>query len=136
MILHNLFLNNKIRNLIFLILICESIVAQKSMRELEAKNYSYFEESINQSDSVKSKQIARLWIAKSKSEKKWIQLTKAYRAIIFLEYEKKRLNYADSLINAAKRTKDAETIGQAYLTKGIIYYNQKKHNEALDNSLS
>lgn len=135
MILYNLFLNNKIRNLIFLILICESIVAQKSMHEFEAKNYNYFEESINQSDSVKSKQIARLWIAKSKSEKNWIQLTKAYRAIIFLEYEKMRLNYADSLINAAKKTIDAETIGQAYLTKGIIYYNQKKHNQALDNYL-
>jgi AraC-like DNA-binding protein len=135
MILYNLFLNNKIRNLIFLILICESIAAQKSMQVFRAKNYSYFEESTNQSDSVKSKQIARLWIAKSKSEKNWIQLTKAYRAIIFLEYEKMRLNYADSLISAAKKTKDAETIGQAYLTKGIVYYSQKKHNQALDNYL-
>ena len=104
MILYNLFLNNKIRNLIFLILICESIAAQKSMQVFKAKNYSYFEESINQSDSVKSKQIARLWIAKSKSEKNWIELTKAYRAIIFLEYEKMRLNYADSLISSAITT--------------------------------
>lgn len=105
------------------------------MQELEAKNFSYFEESINQSDSVKSKQIAKLWITKSKSEKNCIQLTKAYRAIIFLESENNRLKYADSLLTAAKKTKDAEIIGQAYLTKGIIYYNQKKHNQALDNYL-
>ena len=43
--------------------------------------------------------------------------------------------YADSMIYTAKKSMDNALIGSAYLSKGIVYYAQKKHNYALDNYL-
>lgn len=135
MILHNTFLNKKLRKTIFLILICECIVAQKSTAEFKDKNYNYFSQSLNTSDTIKSRLIAKVWIAKSKSENNWKQLAMAYRAIIFLEDTGNMIKYADSLLEAAKLTHEDEIIGQAYLTKGIIHYRKKDHGIALDNYL-
>jgi tetratricopeptide (TPR) repeat protein len=46
-----------------------------------------------------------------------------------------RTVYVDSMIYAAKRTKDNATIGSAFLTKGIVSFANKKHEEALDDYL-
>jgi AraC-like DNA-binding protein len=43
--------------------------------------------------------------------------------------------YADSMVYAAKKTKDNATIGSAFLSKGIVSFADKKHKEALDDYL-
>src|SRR5690606_12644304 len=46
-----------------------------------------------------------------------------------------KLTYADSMIYTANKSKDESLIGSAYLSKGIVYYGQKNHIQALDNYL-
>lgn len=50
--------------------------------------------------------------------------------------DKKYLDkYADSLLHAALQSKDNALIGDAYLTKGIVHFNQKEMQKALDHYL-
>ncbi|WP_161971731.1 AraC family transcriptional regulator [Flavobacterium silvisoli] len=84
-------------------------------------------------DSIKSKQQLQVLINNSKLEANWEELAKAYRIIMYLSDKKWRMNYADSLLNAAKLSANFDLIGQAYLTRGILYYDQKEHKMALDN---
>jgi AraC-like DNA-binding protein len=55
-----------------------------------------------------------------------------YKVLIYKSDLKLQFKYADSMITAAKKTTDIELIGSAYMTKGIIYYDRKEHNKALD----
>ncbi|MEC4004848.1 AraC family transcriptional regulator [Flavobacterium sp. SUN052] len=125
--------------LLFLFLIQQSILGQNNRNEIKDslihKNYeSLIQTTLNiNKDTVKSKQYAEAWLLKAKAEHNWKQVTKAYHTILFIENKKERLKYADSLITAARKTKDIDLIGTAYLTKGIIYYSKNEHQKALDN---
>ena len=59
----------------------------------------------------------------------------AYKIILHQVPKKQRIFYADSMIVAARRTKENDLIGSAYLTKGIVYYDLQDFNNALDNYL-
>lgn len=76
------------------------------------------------------------YIAKAKKEDDYKELTQAYRdAVSFSQNDK--IAYADSAINAAKKTSDNDILGSAYLTKGTVYYfNYKKFSPALDEYLN
>src|SRR5690606_23671984 len=63
------------------------------------------------------------------------RLTEYYRDFIFLYPESERLKKIDSALHYANLTKDNEIIGRTYLTKGVIYYNIKNFEEALNNYL-
>ncbi len=82
-----------------------------------------------------AKTFARLWLQKAKREKQDMQLFKAYKAVMFKDKKEFLPLYADSLIIVARRIKDNKCLGTAYLTKGIIAYNQKELVEATDNFL-
>lgn len=58
-----------------------------------------------------------------------------YRTKMFQVDKKLQNSYADSLLVAALKSKDNGSIGKAYLSKGILYYNQKQLQKALDNYL-
>lgn len=84
-------------------------------------------------DSVNQRIEAQLQLEKAKSEKNWEEVVLAYRKIMYNSPKKEWLAYADSIIAVAKLTNNDNNIGESYLTKGIIYYNQKEHKKALDN---
>ncbi|QBA19731.1 AraC family transcriptional regulator [Chryseobacterium indologenes] len=63
------------------------------------------------------------------------ELSQAYRDAVYFSKDRK-LVYADSTIWAALLSKDSQTIGNAYLTKGSIYYfTLRKYQKALDEYL-
>lgn len=74
-------------------------------------------------------------ISKAKSEKNYKELFQAYKDAI-LYSENKKMAYADSCIIAAKNSEKNDLIGDAYLSKGAIYYfNQRKFQYALEEYL-
>lgn len=75
------------------------------------------------------------YIKKAKSEKNYSELFQAYKdAIIYSENQK--MIYADSAVVAAKNSGNNDLIGNAFLTKGSIYYfNQRKFQFALEEYL-
>lgn len=76
------------------------------------------------------------YINLAKSEKNYSELFQAYKdAILFTKNEK--LKYSDSAITAAKKSGNRDLIGDAYLSKGAIYYfNHRKFQLALNEYLS
>ncbi|MFE3872493.1 helix-turn-helix domain-containing protein [Flavobacterium sp. ZS1P70] len=130
------------KNYLILLLLCFfiSLNAQKKFiipDSLSNKDCNYFNEKINykESDSLKERLYAQSWLAKAKSERNDKQIALAYKSLIYKFDKKLRHLYADSLVIAAKRTNSAELIGSAYMTKGIVYYDDKKMMKALDNYL-
>ncbi|WP_395062200.1 AraC family transcriptional regulator [Flavobacterium sp.] len=102
---------------------------------LQQKEFSYLSKEIsyNKKDTSKSKIYAESWLKKSRTEKNWKQMALAYREVLYFSNKKQQLKKTDSLIIIAKLSKDNAVIGKAYLTKGIIYYDRKELQKALDN---
>lgn len=76
---------------------------------------------------------AKKQLIDAKKRKDLSQITLAYKSLIYSSDKKWSEKYADSMLIAAKQTKDNSIIGSAYLTKGTLDYNQKNHSKALDN---
>lgn len=130
------------KNYLILLLLCFfiSLNAQKKFiipDSLSNKDCNYFNEKINykESDSLKERLYAQSWLAKAKSGRNDKQMALAYKSLIYKFDKKLRHLYADSSVTAAKRTNSVELIGSAYMTKGIVYYDDKKMMKALDNYL-
>lgn len=132
-----------IRKYFFLLSLClgDQICAQelhfRIPDSLQNKNYDYLFDRIEESEKDSNKQSLYLksFLAKSKTEKNWEEIVNGYKNYLHHSPENLHLIYADSMIYTAKKTKDNALIGSAYLSKGIAYYAQKKHNYALDNYL-
>lgn len=132
----------KKRNLLSVVLLISyCAVAQlpvKSSDTLTSKDFEYLSNgfSSNLNNPFKSKIYAQAWLQKAKTEKEnYSQLALAYKALILSAEKKFRLLYADSMVAAARQTKDIELIGSAYMTKGIVQYDCKEQIKALDNYL-
>jgi AraC-like DNA-binding protein len=104
---------------------------------LRSKNYDYLFERIYALENDRAKQSLYLqsFLHKAKSEKNSKEIVNGYKNYIYYSPDNLKLIYADSMIYTAKKTLDNALIGSAYLSKGIEYYAQKKHNYALDNYL-
>ena len=132
-----------IRKYFFLLSLClgDQICAQelhfKIPDSLQNKNYDYLFDRIEESENDSNKQSLYLksFLVKSKTEKNWEEIVNGYKNYLHHSPENLHLIYADSMIYTAKKAKDNALIGSAYLSKGIAYYAQKKHNYALDNYL-
>ncbi|MEA9414288.1 AraC family transcriptional regulator [Flavobacterium sp. PL02] len=130
---------------IFLILsLClgEPICAQKTgfsfPDTLRNKNFDYLYERIENltEDSTKQSIYLKSYLHKAKSEKNSKEIVDGYRNYLLYLPDNLKLVYADSMISTAIKSKDNALIGSAYLSKGIVYYGQKKHRRALDNYLA
>jgi len=101
------------------------------------KEYSYFIEQLESDDH--DEQTARIYsaayLAKAKSEANWKEMVNAYKSILHQSPKEMHLAYADSMVYAARHTSDNLVTASAFLTKGIVYYNLKQQNNALDNFL-
>ncbi|MFV5692901.1 AraC family transcriptional regulator [Flavobacterium sp. LT1R49] len=104
---------------------------------LLSKDYNYLFEHIKalEEDSVTQSLYLQSFLHKAKSEKNPEKIINGYKNYVHHSPENLKLVYADSMIYTAKKSMDNALIGSAYLTKGIMFYAQKKHNYALDNYL-
>lgn len=125
---------------LLLFLATQLVVAQKKKSvfsdSLFNKEYKNLDEQVNsfKRDPFKTAVYLHSYLANAKSEKNEQEIVNGYKNYILLHAdEKTKLKYADSMIYAARKTKNNALIGSAYLYKGIIYYVEKKHNAALDN---
>ncbi|MCV9926298.1 helix-turn-helix domain-containing protein [Flavobacterium sp. LS1R49] len=132
-----------IKVVLLLLSLClvEQINAQKTdfrfSDTLRDRSYDYLYERIEKWEKDSSKQLLYLqyFLLKAKQEKNAKEIINGYRNYLFYLPEKLKLVYADSMISTAVKSKDNALIGSAYLSKGIVYYGQKKHRRALDNYL-
>ncbi|TRX32567.1 tetratricopeptide repeat protein [Flavobacterium sp. ZT3R18] len=104
---------------------------------LRSKNYDYLFDRIEALKDNRAKQSLYLksFLYKAKAEKNSEEIVNGYKNYIYYSPENLKQVYADSMIYTAKKAMDNSLIGSAYLSKGIVYYAQKKHNYALDNYL-
>ncbi|KIA82435.1 AraC family transcriptional regulator [Flavobacterium sp. AED] len=132
-----------IKKYLFLLFLCwgDQICAQeihfKIPDTIRNKDYDYLFERIKESenDPVKETLYLQSFLSKAKSEKNSQEIVNGYKNYLRRSPENLKLVYADSMIYTAKKSRDNALIGSAYLSKGIVYYAQKKHNYALDNYL-
>ncbi len=76
--------------------------------------------------------VKKAWLLKAKNEENHVEQIKAYRQLMINNPIKIKKNYADSIITIALKTKDLNIIGNAYLNKGIVYYENKELVQALN----
>ncbi|WP_291285281.1 AraC family transcriptional regulator [Flavobacterium sp.] len=133
-----------IKNYILLVILCfgNQLYAQemesKISDTLQRKNYDYLFECIEATaeDKIKQAYYLQYFLNKAKTDKNSKEIVNGYKNFLFYSSEKLKLVYADSMIYTAKKANDNALIGSAYLSKGIVYYGQKKHKHALDNYLA
>lgn len=101
------------------------------------KDYDYLFDRIEQlqSDSTRQSLYLKSFLLKAKTEKNYEEIINGYKNYVHYSPEKLKLVYADSMIYSGKQSKENNLIGSAYLSKGIVYYGMKRHQEALDNYL-
>ena len=113
---------------------CNFIYAQKNSNALNQKTYEYLQEAIdnNDTDTLVSQPYLKAYLNKAKADNNHEKIAEGYRNYIYLAPFKLKFFYADSMVTAALKTHNTEFIGGAYLSKGIVYYQQKKYSKALD----
>ena len=104
---------------------------------LKNKDFDYLDERIYhfKRDSLKAAVYLYTYLDKAKREENFTELINAYQNLLHQSHKELRLVYADSMIYTAKKSHNNGLIGSAYLSKGIVYYELKKHHVALDHYL-
>ena len=127
--------------LVFFLCLGDQITAQESafkiLDSLLNRDYDYLYDRIEQlqGDTIKQSLYLKSFLLKSKSEKNFEEIVNGYKNYLHHSPDKLKLVYADSMIFSAKQSKKNNLIGSAYLSKGIVYYGLKQHDQALDNYL-
>ncbi|MGO4709939.1 helix-turn-helix domain-containing protein [Chryseobacterium sp. 2TAF14] len=113
----------------FCCLVTVIIYSQDFYSKLREKYWTYEE------NDPRALVYVNQYIKKAKSEKNYSELFQGYKDAILYSEDKKMI-YADSAIVAAKKSGKNDFIGDAFLSKGAIYYfNQRKYQSALDEYL-
>lgn len=101
---------------------------------LKNKPYAYFFKGmqVHEKDTLKAVFYIDAWLKKAKGEKNLKEIVKAFNEKIYFSNEEMRLQYADSAIIVALKTKDNAIIGKAYFTKGTKYYFIGNYEKALN----
>jgi len=122
-------------------LFSQQIIAQsntfKTPDSLKNKSFDYITFRIDESEGNPKLDslYSRTYLAKAKAEKNASEMATAYKVVMYQSDKKTWLEYTDSIVTAAKQTKDYAEIGSAYLTKGLVWYNFKNHGKALESYL-
>lgn len=108
---------------------------EQNKDSLSSKKYEYLTAKTIEfkKDTNTAKIYANAWLAKAKMEKNNLETIKAFRSVMYFEPKSLRINYSDSLLIESLKSKDNALIGNAYLSKGIIYYDAKQLKLALNN---
>ncbi len=109
---------------------------ETQINNLIRKEYDFLIKGANEKQQTDSQNtFKKAWLYKAKKENNNLQQINAYRTIMVDCELKEKIKYADTIISIAKKTKDNLVIGNAFLTKGIVFYEKKKLVEALNNYL-
>ncbi|RZJ36594.1 MAG: AraC family transcriptional regulator [Flavobacterium sp.] len=130
----------KITQALTLFLLCATAYSQHTSTadSLKGRTYTYFQQQFLEwkADTVKATAFAIGWLKKAKQEHNTAEVSLAYKALTYHSTGRKRLDYANQMISAALQTKDDQLKGAAYLSRGIIYYENSQHTKALDDYLT
>ena len=132
----------KILIILSLVIYCTATFGQSispvKLDSLQGKDYGYFNEKLDSEelDLESEKVYSRAYLRKAKSEKNLPEMLSAYKHILHQSDKDQRILYVDSMIVLAKKIGSVDDIGSAYLTKGIVYYDEKNYINALDNYLT
>ena len=104
---------------------------------LQAKSYQYFLYKVDATadDSI-AISYAEMWIKKAKSERHYEQLAIAYTEMMHRVPERLKLIFSDSTLSAATKSGNLALQGSALVSRGILYYKNRRYKEALDHYLS
>jgi len=105
---------------------------------LRNQDYDYLFDRIEgaKGNRVKQRIYLDAFLQKAKAEMNWEEMVNGYKNFLYYSPVDLKFIYADSMVHTAKLSKDNALIGASYLSKGIVYYGQKMHNEALDDYLT
>ncbi len=130
-------INNTVRNFFLIILAFSfSLVCAKDKTPKSYEDYRKKYENLAEDDTRAFTNL-NLYIKKAKQEKKYAELFQGYRdAVFFSKSRDKKLQYADSCLDAAYKSASDDRISTAYVLKGSVYYAKlKKYKPALDEYL-
>ncbi len=112
------------------ILFSQSVSKDPTYEEFRKKYWEYEE------NDIRAFVYLDQYIDYAKSKKNYSELFQAYKDAILFSADQK-MKYADSAIAAAKQSGNKDLIGDAYLSKGAIYYfNHRKFQLALNEYLT
>ena len=104
---------------------------------LQAKTYQYFIDKVDAtSNDLVAMSYAEMWIKKAKSERHYEQLAIAYTEMMHRVPERLKLIFSDSTLSAATKSGNLALQGSALVSRGILYYKNRRYKEALDHYLS
>ncbi len=109
-------------------------VSQDSLQKL---NYQVIFDRVKRAgkDTAQQSLYLKAYLDKARMENNYGEIVQGYKNYLHRSEGVTRLAYADSMVLTAKSAKDARLIGSAYLTKGIVFYSEKKYKKALKNYL-
>lgn len=125
--------------LLFLYLsLCNALIAQKIPDSLKNKSFEYLTNRVDRNghDSIKTWIYLNSILAKGKKEGNNEIIAHAYENMAYKSVGRLELVYADSLVSLAKKVAENDFIAKAYLTRGTIYYSQKKYKRAYNNYIT
>lgn len=101
----------------------------------QKKNYDQIKMIIDQyeKNDERALKYVNQFLRLAKEDQNYTHQVEGYReAVYYAKTKELKLSYADSTIQAAKKSGDAELLTVSYLGKGIVYYsNYKKYDKAL-----
>ncbi len=110
--------------------------AQKIPDTLSHKSNEELLKAYETIKEVHKKEIyIKAYLKKGKINKDTASIVKGYSSLCDLSEGKKRIEYADSIIQLTKHNPDSIFPAFAYITKGYGYYQSRKWKSSLDNHL-
>ncbi|TRW23632.1 helix-turn-helix transcriptional regulator [Flavobacterium zepuense] len=105
---------------------------------LDTKDYKYLFSRIRQSkdNTVLQKVYLESFLKKAKAGQDWELLVTAYKNYVDCTDSELKIMYTDSMLIVANRSGSDKLIGSAYLSRGIVFYGLKRHEQALENYLA
>lgn len=105
---------------------------------LKNKSINYIVDRMDENEDNDSLDsiYAYTYLFKSKSANDYKNIIKAYSTVMFKSKKETWLQYCDSMLIVAKKSKDNALIGSAYLSRGIVFYSFQEEPKALDNFIT
>lgn len=110
---------------------CHCFSQQKTLQE---KNYTFLEQqiSLKSNDSLLRKPLLDAFLNKAQKEKNTEKLLHFYTYYLFMDNESNFIRNADSALFYAKKMQDNKLIGNAYLSRGTVFFHKKEYKKTLD----
>ena len=124
--------------LAFLCYLPECCFALSVADSLKNKPYAFYQDRLDRDNltAPEAQQYIDAWLNRAKTDQNYSQQAEAFHNMVAFAPQQHRLAYADSALAAAKNTKSGQLIGNAYLSRGILFYKKRDYNAALDDYIA